>query len=134
MTHTKGTPGRPRLPPGEKKVVLSVAVAPEVIAWLGTLQAKKSAVVQKLIDDAMKKAGFAMPVKPKPIETRWEMCPARLEQYLATRRPKRQPEDKVCYECGGEAHAKGLCQKHYNQQYNRLKKAAARRALTVRTP
>ena len=92
MTHTKGTPGRPRLPLGEKKVVLSVSVTPEAIIWLGTLQARKSTVVQKLLDDAMNDAGFAMPVKPKMV---WVMCPACHGVGFA--------DCKTCGSTGGEA-------------------------------
>ena len=94
MTHTKGTPGRPRLPLGEKKVVLSVSVTPKAIIWLGTLQAKKSAVVQKLLDDAMNDAGFAM---PKPVATVWETCPACLN------RNDRFADCKTCGGTGGKA-------------------------------
>ena len=98
MTDIKGTRGRPRLPLGEKKVVLSVSVTPEAIIWLGTLQARKSTVVQKLLDDAMNDAGFAMPKpKPKPVATVWETCPACLN------RNDRFADCKTCGGTGGEA-------------------------------
>jgi len=88
MTDIKGTRGRPRIPLGEKKVVLSVSVTPEAITWLGTLQARKSTVVQKLLDDAMD-AGFAM---PKMV---WVTCPACHGVGFA--------DCKTCGGTGGEA-------------------------------